>query len=153
MPDIIFSAVERPSAYDATLRGDGVSPLLKISPGLMHIENISLQSLTRSTRGVGVTDLREALEGRSSMSNPNLTRPGSISTLDHGSSVMGGDSRLAQSRSRTRAKKRAVPAGPGEVRDVLNRLGLGKQNGSLLKASFPALQSEQRYVEAKRFPS
>ncbi|KAJ3859390.1 hypothetical protein EV359DRAFT_86464 [Lentinula novae-zelandiae] len=31
----------------------------------MHIENISLQSLARSNRGVSVTDLREALEGRS----------------------------------------------------------------------------------------
>ncbi|KAJ3812144.1 hypothetical protein F5876DRAFT_38037 [Lentinula aff. lateritia] len=139
------TAVERPSTYDATLRGDGVSPLLKISPGLMHIENISLQSLARSNRGVGVTDLREALEGRSSMSNPNLARPGSISTLDHGSSVMGGEGRFVQTRPRS-AKKRALPAGPGEVRDVLNKLGLGKQNGSLLKASFPALQSDQRWV-------
>ncbi|KAF8826891.1 hypothetical protein HHX47_DHR5000581 [Lentinula edodes] len=139
------TAVERPSTYDATLRGDGVSPLLKISPGLMHIENISLQSLARSNRGVGVTDLREALEGRSSMSNPNLARPGSISTLDHGSSVMGGEGRFVQTRPRS-AKKRALPAGPGEVRDVLNKLGLGKQNGSLLKASFPTLQSDQRWV-------
>ncbi|KAF9076803.1 hypothetical protein BDP27DRAFT_1442186 [Rhodocollybia butyracea] len=136
------TSIERPSTYDATLRGDGVSPLLKISPGLMHIENVSLQSLARSSRGVGVTDLREALEGRSSMSNPNLGRPGSISTLDHGSSV-GGDSRLTRPRSRSRTKKRA-PAGSAEVRDVLNKLGLGKQNGSLLKASFPTLQSGQR---------
>ncbi|KAJ4001786.1 hypothetical protein F5050DRAFT_1890936 [Lentinula boryana] len=139
-------SVERPSTYDATLRGDGVSPLLKISPGLMHIENISLQSLARSNRGVGVTDLREALEGRSSMSNTNLARPGSISTLDHSSSVMGGEGRFIQTRPRSRAKKRTIPAGTGEVRDVLNKLGLGKQNGSLLKASFPALQSEQRCV-------
>ncbi|KAJ3739525.1 hypothetical protein DFH05DRAFT_1513683 [Lentinula detonsa] len=142
-------SVERPSTYDATLRGDGVSPLLKISPGLMHIENISLQSLARSNRGVGVTDLREALEGRSSMSNTNLARPGSISTLDHSSSVMGGEGRFIQTRPRSRAKKRTIPAGTGEVRDVLNKLGLGKQNGSLLKASFPALQSEQRSSATK----
>lgn len=140
-PDIFLlnPAVER-SALES-VRGDGISPLLKISPALMHIENISLQSLARSTRGVGVTDLREALEGRSSMSNPALVRPPSISTLDH-TSVMGGDvtsGKLAQTRSRT--KKRAAATGPGEVRDVLHRLGIGKQNGgSLLKASFPSLQ-------------
>ncbi|KAF5390722.1 hypothetical protein D9757_002661 [Collybiopsis confluens] len=137
-------SVERPSTYEATLRGDGVSPLLKILPGLMHIENISLQSLARSNRGVGVTELREALEGRSSMSNPNLAQAASISTLDHGSSILGGESRLTQTRSRTRNKKHTATGGTAEVRDVLNKLGLGKQNSSLLKASFPALQSEQR---------
>jgi len=129
--------------YDATLRGDGVSPLLKISPGFMHIENISLQSLARSNRGVGVTELREALEGRSSMSQTALNKAASISTLDHVSSILGSDNRLTPTRSRTRGKKRAVPSGSGEVRDVLNKLGLGKQNGSLLKSSFPALQSEK----------
>ena len=137
------SAVERPAAFDTSVRGDGISPLLKISPALMHIENISLQSLARSTRGVGVTELREALEGRSSMSNPALARRPSISTLDHTPSTMGGESlasRLTQTRSRSRTKKRTIPSGSGEVRDVLNRLGIGKQNGSLLKASFPALQ-------------
>lgn len=123
--------------YDSTIRGDGISPLLKISPALMHIENVSLQSLARSTRGLGVTDLREALEGRSSMSNPALTGPPSISTLDHASSMTGGDAflRLTQTRSRTRSKKRGPPSGSSEVRDVLTRLGIGKQNGNLLKAS------------------
>lgn len=132
-------SIEKPS-FDATLRGDGVSPLLKISPALMHIENLSLQSLARSTRGVGVSDLREALEGRSSMSNPALVaRPGSISTLDHSSSILADSSVLTKTRSRPRSR-RAVAAGSGEVRDVLNKLGIGKQNTSLLKASFPALQ-------------
>ncbi|KAK7060498.1 plasma membrane localization protein [Paramarasmius palmivorus] len=133
-------SVEKPSSFDATLRGDGVSPLIKLTPGLMHIDNFSLASLARSTRGVGVTDLREALEGRSSMSNPALARPSSISTLDHTSSIMVGDHKLAQTRSRSRNKQRAITPGTGEVRDVLNKLGLGKQNGSLLKASFPSLQ-------------
>ncbi|KAJ6539494.1 hypothetical protein B0H19DRAFT_1179337 [Mycena capillaripes] len=130
-------SVERSSIYESTIRGDGVSPLLKISPALMHIENVSLQSLTRPTRGIGVTDLREALEGRSSMSNPALVKPPSLSTLDHASSI-GLDSRLMRPRSRTRSR-RGSPSGPVEVRDVLNRLGIGKQNGSLLKSSFPAL--------------
>jgi len=136
--------VERASAYEAPFRGDGISPLLKISPALMHIENISLQSLARSTRGLGVTDLREALEGRSSMSNPALVRPPSISTLDHASSsYMGGDPtalRLTQTRSRSRTKKRSTRNGAGDVRDVLTRLGISKQNSSLLKATFPVLQ-------------
>ncbi|KAJ7684029.1 hypothetical protein B0H17DRAFT_1333101 [Mycena rosella] len=134
------NSVERSTTYESTIRGDGISPLLKISPALMHIENISLQSLARSTRGVGVTDLREALEGRSSMSNPALVKPPSLSTLDHVSSL-GGESRLARPRSRTRSnRRRPTPAGAGEVRDVLNRLGIGKQNGSLLKASFPPVR-------------
>ncbi|KAJ7498767.1 hypothetical protein FB451DRAFT_1072574 [Mycena latifolia] len=132
-------SVERSTTFESTIRGDGVSPLLKISPALMHIENISLQSLARSTRGIGVTDLREALEGRSSMSNPALVKPPSLSTLDHVSSI-GGESKLMRPRSRTRSKRRPPPSGSGEVRDVLNRLGIGKQNGSLLKASFPAVR-------------
>ena len=68
----------------------------------MHIDNVSLQSLARSTRGVGVTDLREAREGRSSMSNPALAKAPSFSTLDHTSSIALGDlNKLTPSRSRT----------------------------------------------------
>ncbi|RDB22539.1 Protein EFR3 [Hypsizygus marmoreus] len=139
-------SVDRSTLYENTIRGDGVAPLLKISPALMHIENISQQSLARSARGVGVADLRGALEGRSSMSNPALTRPPSLSTLEHvPSTVEVGQLRLTQTRSRSRKKKRSTPTGAGEVRDVLNRLGIGKQNGSLLKASFPSFQkSDQR---------
>ncbi|KDQ64639.1 hypothetical protein JAAARDRAFT_28278 [Jaapia argillacea MUCL 33604] len=137
-PESAFKdAVEKSSNYDA-LRGESV---LKISPALMAIENLSLQSLGRFTRGVGVTDLREALEGRSSMSNPALVNKApSISTLDHASTVLHGDS-MSTRTTRPRTKKRQSPGGPGEVRDVLNRLGIGKQNAnSLLKASFPSLQ-------------
>jgi protein EFR3 len=115
----------------------------------MHIDNVSLHSLARSTRGVGVTDLREALEGRSSMSNPALVKAPSVSTLEHISPVGAVDTfsqRLTLSRSRSK-KRRPVTNGPDEVRDVLSKLGIGKQNGnSLLKASFPALQkTDQRY--------
>jgi hypothetical protein len=138
-PDLALKDFERSTNYETTYRGDGVSPLLKISPALMRIENISMQSLARSTRGLGVTDLREALEGRSSMSNPALARPPSVSTLDHASSsYMSGDLnglRLTQTRSRTRSKKKSTTGGAGEVRDVLTRLGIGKQTGSLLKAT------------------
>ena len=105
----------------------------------MHIENASLQSLTRSTRGLGVTDLREALEGRSSMSNPALARPPSVSTLDHASSFMGADPtlRLTQTRSRPRSKKLSS-RNTDDVRDVLSRLGIGKQNtAARMKSPFP----------------
>lgn len=139
-------SVEKTSIYENSTRGDGISPLLKISPALMHIENISLQSLAKSVRGVGVTDLREALEGRSSMSisNPALARPPSISTLEHAPSSTGIDNlRLSQTRSRSRTKKHSLHSGSGDVRDVLNRLGIGKQNGSLLKASFPQKISQR----------
>jgi hypothetical protein len=144
---LTLKLVDRLSSFEATVRGDGVSPLLRISPALMQMNNMSLQSLARSTRGLGVTDLREALEGKSSMSNPALARPPSISTLDHGSSLVSGENgfRLTQSRSRSRPKKRTAPSAAGEVRDVLSKLGIGKQNGNLLKASFSALQkSDQR---------
>jgi len=124
--------------YDVT-RGDGVSPLLKISPTLTQIENVSMASLARSHRRVGVNDLREALEGRNSMSNPALAhRPASLSTFDH-SSIAGDGSPYAGARS-----KRPPVARGAEVRDVLNRLGIGKQNpDNLLKASFPALQKQK----------
>ena len=113
----------------------------------MHAENnLSMQSLARSARAVGVTDLREALVGRSSMSNPNLAgRVPSISTLDHTSSVFpDGFPKLAPTRSRP--QQRAKPR-PGEVKDVLNKLGIGRPpnlNGStILKSSFPSLQKTQ----------
>lgn len=108
----------------------------------MAIENLSLQSLTRSVRGVGVTDLRDALEGRAGASNPTLIRPPSVSTLDHTMSFDMHTPRLAPTKSKPRFKKRAVTTGSGEVRDVLNKLGIGKPNGTtnLLKASFPSMQ-------------
>jgi len=129
-------SVERPSNFEG-FRGNGSSPLLKIAPSLMQGENVSLQSLARSTRGVGVTDLREALEGRGSLSNPALAKPASISTLEHVSSLSGAELKVKRPRSR----KRPITSENGEVRDVLNKLGIERQNGSsLLRASFPALQ-------------
>ncbi|KAI6130397.1 hypothetical protein EDD16DRAFT_1882443 [Pisolithus croceorrhizus] len=124
-----WTPAERPN-HNRPL-GDGVPPLLKLSPALMAIENLSLQSLTRSVRGVGVMDLREALEGRAGASNPTLARQPSTSTLNHTSP----DQRSAQ-----------FTTGSGEVRDVLNRLGIRKYSGnSLLKASFPAMhKSDQK---------
>jgi hypothetical protein len=139
------------------LRGDGASGArVRLSPALMLSENMSLQSLARSSRGVGVTDLREALEGRSSMSNPNLAKAPSVSTLDHGSTHLGGEAyRLRPTRSRPEKKARNDPK---EVRDVLNKLRIGKSalgSGALLKASFPTLQSpklEARCVRSDLTP-
>ncbi|KAG1840083.1 hypothetical protein DFJ58DRAFT_858586 [Suillus subalutaceus] len=132
--DMALRDADRPSNHRMM---EGGSPLLKLSPALMAIENLSLQSLTRSVRGVGVTDLRDALEGRAGASNPALVRRPSVSTLECSPSVDLRSSPLGLTRSRSRPKKRAVTSSAGEVRDVLNRLGIGKQNGSsLLKASF-----------------
>jgi len=136
----MYGLVDRLSSFEPTKRGDGVPPLPRISPALMQMNNMSLQSLARSTRGFGVTDLREALEGRSSISNSALARPPSISTLDHVSSLVSGENaHQPQSRSRY-PKKRPAPSATGEVRDVLSKLGIGKPNGNLLKASFSTRQ-------------
>jgi hypothetical protein len=142
----IYTAVERPSNFDGH-RGQGISPLLKISPALMQVENLSLQSLARSTRGVGVTDLREAIQGRGSMSNSALVTQPSISTLDHTSSV-GNGSETTNGLSPSRSRKKL--AANGEVRDVLNKLGIGKQpRSSLLKSSFPPVKkTDSRLVLA-----
>lgn len=50
-PEAALNDFDRLSGFDATVRGDGVSPLLRISPALMQMNNMSLQSLARSTRG------------------------------------------------------------------------------------------------------
>ncbi|KZT12564.1 uncharacterized protein LAESUDRAFT_753636 [Laetiporus sulphureus 93-53] len=136
-------SIEANTSYESLTR-DGLSPLVKVAPTLMHIDNVSMQSLARSARGVGVTDLRDALEGRSSISNPNLTnRAPSISTLDHASTSAHPDGmhKLTPVKSRP---QRSKLAGPGEVRDVLNKLGIGKQHGAThLKSSFPTLQKAE----------
>jgi protein EFR3 len=136
--------MEPQSSYDP-LRRDGISPHLRLAPALMHIENLSLQSLARSTRGVGVTDLRDALDGRSSMSNPALVnKPPSLSTLDHASTHV--DTPFNQLRQvRSKPEKPRVAGGPSEVRDMLSKLHIGKSNNgsNLLRASFPGLQKQE----------
>ena len=120
--------------------------LLRVTPTLMNIDNLSLQSLGKFNRGVGVTELRDALEGRSSMSNPALVtpRPSSVNTFErpvpenrssihHSLSVRSAGPRRVASAT-TRQKKR-IPGAPRDVRDALDRLGIGspKMNGSTLK--------------------
>lgn len=111
----------------------------------MNIDNLSLQSLGKFSRGVGVSELRDALEGRSSVSNPALVTPRPKSanafgrrtpenggSVHHSLSVRSAGSRRAVSAT-TRRKK--VPAVPKDVKDTLDRLGIGspKLNGSRLK--------------------
>lgn len=133
-------AVPRPHGHDIP-RGDGVNPVLKISPALMHIENLSLQSLTRSTRGVGVNDLRDALEGRSGMSSSALVQTApSVSSYDYAAySIRSSEVRQTDSGRSSRAARVKQPFNkdsPNEVRDVLNRLGIGpKRANSPLKPS------------------
>lgn len=124
----------------------------------MHVDNVSLASLARSTHGgVGVGDLREAL-GRGSASNLALATASMNSTLDRKSSigtgrrslldknkigtggVLGaGTSARAEPLAISRIKSKRGKAPPSEVRDVLNKLGIGKQSGgnNLLKTPFP----------------
>ncbi|EAU84904.2 EFR3 [Coprinopsis cinerea okayama7 len=140
----LYGFTERTTqAFDATVRGDNLSPLLKLSPALMQIENLSLQSLAKSTRGLGVSDLREALEGRNNMSNPALAKAASISTYDYTSSMTGGDVLsglgLTPTRSRTKASPRKASATSGDVKDVLSKLGIGKQSNTRLKTPFQSV--------------
>jgi hypothetical protein len=139
-------SMEPQSSFDP-LRRDGISPHLRLAPALMHIENLSLQSLARSTRGVGVTDLRDALEGRSSMSNSALANHApSVSTLDQVSiredTAM---NKLRPAGAGSRPEKPKAAGGPSEVRDMLNKLHIGKSsNGNnLLRAPFPGLQRQE----------
>ncbi len=143
--------MEPQSSYDP-LRHDGISPHLRLEPALMHIENLSLQSLTRSTRGVGVTDLRDALEGRSSMSNPALVNNApSISTLDQVSIREDiAMSKLRPAGAEPRPENFRATGSTSEVRDMLNKLQIGKSNNgsNLLRAPFPGLQrQEARWVQ------
>jgi protein EFR3 len=150
-PTSSSTAMEPQSSFDP-LRRDGISPHLRLAPALMHIENLSLQSLARSTRGVGVTDLRDALEGRSSMSNPALTNNApSVSTLDQVSIREDiAMSKFRPSGAGSRPEKLKAAGGPSEAREMLNKLQIGRSsNGNnLLRAPFPGSQKQEaRWVE------
>jgi protein EFR3 len=148
VPTSSWTAMEPQSSFDP-LRRDGISPHLRLAPALMHIENLSLQSLARSTRGVGVTDLRDALEGRRSLSNSALVNHApSVSTLDQVS--IREDTAMNKSRTAgvvvgPKPEKLKAAGGPSEVRDMLNKLHIGKSsNGNnLLRAPFPGLQRQE----------
>lgn len=99
----------------------------------MNIDNQSLASLARTARGVGVEELREALEGRGSMSNTNLAPTvHSMSTdADHKSHRTRREVDLSKVALTAASKQRkTAKSSPADVADVLNRLGIGKQNSS-----------------------
>ncbi|KAH7343927.1 hypothetical protein B0J17DRAFT_609878 [Rhizoctonia solani] len=128
-------------ATQEIIRADGASPWIKISPALMHIDNHSLASVSRTSREVGVGDLREAL-GRGGMSNAALgTSVRSVTSGDRAASM-----RLAPHSHGTISSRTKPLSGPNEVRDVLDRLGVGSSKapggGSSLRASFPTIHKE-----------
>jgi hypothetical protein len=50
-------------------------PLIKLSPQLMQVENLSLSSVSRSVRAVGAGDLRDALQGPPTSAGQNSHEP------------------------------------------------------------------------------
>ncbi|KAF8341321.1 uncharacterized protein EI90DRAFT_3150476 [Cantharellus anzutake] len=135
------------SALETGFRIDGGMPFLKLSPGLMHIDNKSLQSLARSARHVGVGDLKEALEGRAT---PNrsvtaLGYPPSMSSLGHQSTTEASEQGFRQ------RVTGGIRASNGEVKDILNKLGIGKGSASRAKAVFKSpLQPKRRSTETSQ---
>ncbi|CAE6418646.1 unnamed protein product [Rhizoctonia solani] len=128
-------------ATQEIIRAGGASPWIKISPAMMHIDNHSLQSMSHTSREVGVGDLREAL-GRGGMSNAALgTSVRSVTSGDRAASM-----RLAPHSHGTVSSRTKPLSGPNEVRDVLDRLGVGSPKspggGSSLRASFPTAHKE-----------
>ncbi|PVG03451.1 hypothetical protein CPB86DRAFT_779170 [Serendipita vermifera] len=136
-------SVEHTSSQDI-LRGE--TPFLKISPALMHIDNMSLASLARSTHGgVGVSDLREAL-GRGSISNPALATASLSSTVERSSSIarrLDKNANHPEPLAISRIKSKRGKAPPSEVRDVLNKLGIGKQSNTSTTLRTPFLPSQK----------
>ena len=138
---MMLSGVE---ATQEVARPEGMSPWIKISPALMHIDNQSLQSVSRTSREVGVGDLREAL-GRGGMSNAALGARSvrSITSRDRAASV-----RLTGAHAPGFVSSGAKPlTGPKEVKDMLDKLGVGSPRvpsggSSLLKPSFATIQKE-----------
>jgi len=130
----LTDSVEKFPSHENGLRADGSMPFLKISPGLMHIDNKSLQSLARSSRNVGVGDLREALEGRAS-ANRSATALGyspSLSSVGHASTA---DGAVADVPMRPRSSS-TLKGTNGDVKDILNKLGIGKQQSARAKGVF-----------------
>ncbi|KIO30259.1 hypothetical protein M407DRAFT_20723 [Tulasnella calospora MUT 4182] len=144
----VKESIEVGICEDRVSRTDGASHFLKLSPALMHIDNQSLASLARTARGVGVEDLRDALDGRASMSNTNLASSAqSFSTNADHKSNRRFDPGLGKVALVAAAKQRKVTkSSPEEVADVLNKLGIGKQNPS--KMLHTPLQVPQKQPES-----
>ncbi|CEL59420.1 Protein EFR3 OS=Cryptococcus neoformans var, neoformans serotype D (strain JEC21 / ATCC MYA-565) GN=EFR3 PE=3 SV=1 [Rhizoctonia solani AG-1 IB] len=123
------------------IRADATSPWIKISPALMHIDNHSLASVSRTSRDVGVSELRQAL-GQGASNSAFGTSVRSVTSGDRAHSA-----RLAPPHSHGTISSRTKPlSAPNEVRDVLDRLGVGSPKAaggaSSLRASFPTIHKE-----------
>ncbi|KAF8681098.1 cellular morphogenesis-related protein [Rhizoctonia solani] len=123
------------------IRADATSPWIKISPALMHIDNHSLASVSRTSRDVGVSELRQAL-GQGASNSAFGTSVRSVTSGDRAPSA-----RLAPPHSHGTISSRTKPlSAPNEVRDVLDRLGVGSPKAaggaSSLRASFPTINKE-----------
>ena len=93
----------------------------------MQGDNLSLQSLTRSMRGIGISELREALESRTGFHNQSAeTRPPSISVR---SAVSGDRLAVGADIKRSRSPLLKTPEGKADVHNILNKLGIGSQSG------------------------
>ncbi|KAG9017348.1 plasma membrane localization protein [Tulasnella sp. JGI-2019a] len=133
----VRESTETVQDHDQYARSEGGAHLLKISPGMMSNDNKSLASIARTARGVGVEHLRDALEGRGSLSNVHLPGSGAYSFStegDHRPSIHGGSkdinlARLAVARDHNKNHKPLLNK-PGDVADVLNKLGIGQQKPS-----------------------
>lgn len=143
-----FSTAIEPSANsDASSRPEHSNPLLKISPALMHISNLSLQSLARSSRAVGVNDLRDALEGRAGSSSVALGQGRAPSIASLGATVSGASGESAGGYLNMLAVPKAKPRvlngeNPVEVKEVLDKLGIGARNKiSTLRSQLSPRQS------------
>lgn len=143
-----MAAVEKSPTHESPHR-ENPGHFLRISPALMRIDNQSLASLSRPGRGVGVGELREALEGRGNRSSPGLgTYTPSISSIGHTSApgrevtspTHGGNLHPHGNGGNTQAKKSLKGGTPADVKDVLNKLGIGKgaTTGGGLRAPLPA---------------
>ncbi len=113
----------------------------------MHIDNISLQSVARSGKGGGVDTLREALEGR------GLGPSASVTTFDRVSSQGHTNLLVPGSRPASAGRDRALKTSPSEVRDALDKLGIGKQtqaNGKL-RSPFPIAEKAEAETKTSVF--
>lgn len=100
-----------------------------------------------------MSDLRDALEGRSGMSNLALSQHNAPSVSSFGQATLsaGSGESAVNLPGMARANRRVLNGqSTKEVRDVLDKLGIGARNGaSLFKASLSARQRSARFDDSK----
>jgi len=121
-----------------SLQGGGSAiapmPLIKLSPQLMQVENLSLTSVARSFRGVGAGDLRDALQGSSATSTEATKFEPTASKRSHKTSLVPSVKR--------RPSIGRVSDSPDAVRELFASIGLHKEHAkNKLKPPFSAYKS------------